>query len=397
MTSIHEVLVIGGATSGVGVAHTLLKKTLPLAKAKNTSTTYHVTMLSTTPDFFWNIASPRSLINDTLIPNNKIFASIPESFKKYGEQFTFVHGAARSIDLEGKTVSIQNYTGDNNTPTTVSSLRYDSLTIASGTRTNDPVWRPGNGSKATQLARFDLYRKTLPTAQTIILGGNGPVGVETAGEIGFEYKNRDITLISSSDRVLPGLTPAVGKFAEKILGELQVKLLHNTKVTSHEVIESSISSEGNSTRTKVTLSTGEILECDIYIDCTGNKPNSDFIPSQLLDSDGYIVADSNLRTTVKDVYAVGDIVSNTKRTAIEAGRMIPVVAGNVLFDLTAGKSGKDTKYEPMTKEMMVVPIGRKRGAGSLFGFNMFSFMVWFIKGRTYFVEMFEKQVSGAAY
>ena len=210
----HEILIIGGSVSGNGIAHTLLKKSLPNATSK-TSINYHVTILSTTTDFYWNIASPRALINTKLMPTEKIFKSTTENFKKYGNKFTFIHGAAQSVNLEEKSISVQQYQGEDNRPTTKTTLKYDSLILASGTRTNDQVWRPGPGSKADQISRLNLYRTALPSAKSIMLGGNGPVGVETSGEIGYEFKGKEITLISATDHVLPGLRSDIGKFAER--------------------------------------------------------------------------------------------------------------------------------------------------------------------------------------
>ena len=149
--------------------------------------------------------------------------------------------------------------------------------------------------------------------------------------------------------------------------------------------------------TKVFLSDGSTKEVDIYIDCTGLHPNNEFIPKTLLDDHGYVVTDDYLRTNIKGIYAVGDIVSNSKRTAIEAGNMFPILAGNILYDLTEGKAGKNAEYHASKAQLMVVPIGRKKGAGILFGWNMFSFLVYFFKGKTFLLELYEKQASGAAF
>ena len=73
--------------------------------------------------------------------------------------------------------------------------------------------------------------------------------------------------------------------------------------------------------------------------------------------------------------------------------MVPIVATNLKRDLVAsaaGKSapdtGKDRTFEPGTSVSQVVPIGRGKGVGQIFGYWTPSLFVWLLKGRDYMVS-----------
>jgi NADH dehydrogenase FAD-containing subunit len=107
---------------------------------------------------------------------------------------------------------------------------------------------------------------------------------------------------SATPTILPGPSrpPSVPKTAESQLRALNVDVRLNTKVTTETQLP-----DGT---WKITLSTGEDLIVDMYIPTFGVKPNTSFLPSEILDSNGFVRVDQYLRVTgTKDVYAIGDV------------------------------------------------------------------------------------------
>ncbi|MBE7182634.1 MAG: hypothetical protein INR71_15750 [Terriglobus roseus] len=84
---------------------------------------------------------------------------------------------------------------------------------------------------------------------------------------------------------------------------------------------------------------------------------------------------------------------------------VPILLTNVKRDLVAeatqtgdekGKPlGSDRPYQPNLKETQLVPVGRSKGVGAVFGWRLPSIMVWAIKGRDYFVSMSPPIVDGS--
>ncbi|RAL62799.1 hypothetical protein DID88_004641 [Monilinia fructigena] len=78
----HEVVILGGNFGGVNAVHHLLRQTLPQLHQLDQSKSYHVTLVTPNTSFFFKIASPRALINPSLIPQEKVFRPLSEAFSK---------------------------------------------------------------------------------------------------------------------------------------------------------------------------------------------------------------------------------------------------------------------------------------------------------------------------
>lgn len=171
------------------------------------------------------------------MPNEKIFIDIEPGFKQYGDKIKFVVGKATSWDPEKRVIFISEPSGKE-VP-----FSYHALVLATGSKSQSPVWSSyGNGHEEIETALANVSAQ-VKMAKSIVIAGGGPAGVETAGEIA-EYLNgtpgwfqsrpknpkAQITLITSSDKLLPRLRPAIAKQAEYDLNRLGVDVKYNTKV-----------------------------------------------------------------------------------------------------------------------------------------------------------------------
>lgn len=96
----------------------------------------------------------------------------------------------------------------------------------------------------------------------------------------------------------------------------KVKSLKNCELVLKEnVVEIS----GDTLVNKITLKSGKELSCDGVFVAIGTVPQSMNLSQQLkLDEDGYIITDENMQTSIKGVYAAGDIRSGSLKQIVSA-------------------------------------------------------------------------------
>lgn len=155
-------------------------------------------------------------------------------------------------------------------------------------------------------------------------------------------------------------------------------------------------------KTTVQLSDQTTQTVDVYIDATGGRPNSAWLPSSWLNERGYVETDRETMRVkaAKGVYAIGDVASYSLGGVFDVVDAVRPVASSVLVDLSeGGHSGahgpKQIPFVQKTiKETQIVPIGPKGGVGALFGWRIPSLMVWLVKARTFFIEKAPGAVEG---
>lgn len=193
---------------------------------------------------------------------------------------------------------------------------------------------------------------------------------------------------------MPRLRPAISADAQSRLASLGVKTINNVKVTS--------SSRTSTGQTTVHLSDQTTQTVDLYLDATGGRPNSGWLPSSWLNERGYVETDRETMRVkaAKGVYAIGDIASYSLGGVFDVKDAVRPLTSSVLVDLSeATHSGAHgPKQIPFVqkalKESQLVPIGPKGGVGAIFGWRVPSLMIWLAKARTYFIEMAPGTVSG---
>lgn len=214
--------------SGVPTAHYLLRHVLPhLNGANSDKPEYTVTLISPSDHTFFQIGAPHAFLSADKSLHDKPFASIPSVFKNYDSSiFSFIQGKAVMVDEATKKVSVS-LTKDTKTI----SVQYNSLVIATVTTSSTPLWTLHGDHHLSKDASAEIL-KLLPKAKTILIAGGGAVGVETAGEIAYNYGGKDMTILSGGTRLLPRLkNTGIAKSAEKHLKSLNVKIVHNIKVS----------------------------------------------------------------------------------------------------------------------------------------------------------------------
>ena len=379
MSDTHNIVILGGSYSGLGVAHGLLKA-LPRLKTQ-TGKSYKVTMISNSTHFWFSVGAPRAMfipfpkdIMDSFIP-------IEKGFKQYpSELFDFVHAEITGVETEKKTVLYKLKNEKDETAPNSNTMSYDSLVLATGFKGPSALYSY-HGSHIPTLNAYKDIQSRLPSAQSIMIVGGGTAGTETAGEIGHLHGKKssspkDITILSGHERLLKGLRPSIGQRAQEIVEGMGVKVEHNLQFKDSTDL-------GNGT-TKVMLSDGSARIVDMLIIATGRKPASSYLPSSLLDDQGRVVCDEYTRVpSLKNVWVTGDMAQNSPGGIMYINFAVPTTVGNIVAEV--GGKGKPKVYKPLTtKETQLVPVGPNHGVGALFGWWLPSAAVRMMKGKTMF-------------
>ncbi|KAL9012790.1 MAG: hypothetical protein Q9173_002465 [Seirophora scorigena] len=383
--AVHNIVVIGASYAGLGTAHYLLRHTIPALEKANTPTKYKLTLISAVTHFYHKVAAPRLLASADLIPLSKAFLPINDGFKDYDqEHFELVIGTATALDEAGKTITVEDTYGSANSRT----VTYDTVVVATGSSSESRLWSIP-GSHEITIAALKEMQSALPDAKTVLIAGGGPAGTETAGEIASLFPKIDITLLSGADRLLTRLRPALGAAAESQASALGVKVVHNLKVTS---------TTKKGSQTTVALSNGTSRTVDVYIDATGIRPNSAFLPKTWLTEKGYVITKdtTSLRGPADGVYAIGDVAGYSLGGALDIIDAVRPLCSTMFADLAGQNAGgiKPQPFKQTVTETQLVPVGPKGGVGSVFGWRVPSFVVWMLKSRNYMIGMVPGTVTG---
>ncbi|KAL4947303.1 hypothetical protein BDW69DRAFT_178674 [Aspergillus filifer] len=398
------ILILGGSYVGIQSAHYILKQIIP---SLPDSSQYQVILVSPSNEIIVRPATPRALLSDNLLDQKKLFQPLVKQFEQYpSKNFKFIQGLAKNLDHANRVVTVEQVTAESGSSAECE-IEYHALIIGTGSSTPSPLLSLNSGSSTELKNTWSSFRSALPHAQNIVIAGGGPVGIETAGELGEHLNGRagffnselsnpkvNITVVTSGSEILPVLRPGIARGAQGLLAKVGVTVVKGVKVEQVTPVDESQAGDELTGAVKVQLSNGETLEADLYIPAYGTTPNTGFVSEELKDEDGRLKTDAQT-LRVKDagegVYAAGD-ASNYARPALHIlMAAIPVLCTNLKQDLLkeAGQtvSGDDRVFKADESETHLVPIGKSKGVGAVKGWKLPSFFVWLIKGRDYWLGM----------
>lgn len=217
----------------------------------------------------------------------------PESFYTDKNVELRLETRVASFDHKTKVLSLDN--GD--------TVIYSSLVLATGARPRSlPVTgfdQPGVFVLRTMQDARGLRAAAVNASNVVIIGG-GFVGLEVASTLVAQGKK--VTVFEAADRILGrAVAPMISDYLGDKLKESGVTILPETTVTRalHE----------NGVLTGVETSSGETLKAELILIGIGVHVNSELAEEAGLDCDNGIRVDQRMRTSVQDVYAIGDCVN----------------------------------------------------------------------------------------
>jgi len=180
------------------------------------------------------------------------------------------------------------------------------------------------------------FSEAVIEAENIAIVGGGAVGVELAGEIIDVYPDKNVTIISATERLVHPLFPKVfQKDFKKLIERRNVKLRYG-KVTNLDKLE-----KNKVVKQTVAIGDDDELESDLVVACIGLPPNrdsiNDLVDSQYIDENGRIKVNGYLQVEGmknKKIFAIGDCCNTQEdKMAAYAGKQAELLVNNITMTL----------------------------------------------------------------
>jgi len=174
----------------------------------------------------------------------------------------------------------------------------------------------------------------------LIVVGAGVIGLEL-GSV-WRRLGAEVTVVEFLDRILPGMDAEIVKQFQRILEKQGFAFKLGAKVTG-------VDSSGNQLKVSVEAAAGgnpETLEADVVLVAIGRVPYTEGLGLKeagvALDERSRVVIDNHFATSVKGVYAIGDVVRGpmlahkAEDEGVAVAEIIAGKAGHVNYDVIPG-------------------------------------------------------------
>ncbi len=174
----------------------------------------------------------------------------------------------------------------------------------------------------------------------LLIVGAGVIGLEL-GSV-WHRLGAKVTVVEFLDRILPGMDGEIAKQFQRILEKQGFAFKLGAKVTG-------VDTSGKMLIAKIEPAAGgaaETLEADVVLVCIGRVPYTDGLGLKeagiALDNRGRVQIDAHFSTSVKGVYAIGDVVAGpmlahkAEDEGVACAEIIAGQAGHVNYDVIPG-------------------------------------------------------------
>ncbi|MDO5088794.1 MAG: dihydrolipoyl dehydrogenase [Leptotrichiaceae bacterium] len=215
-------------------------------------------------------------------------------------------------------------------------LRADKIILAGGSKVGT-VNIPGIESKKVLTSDDILDLKEIPKSLAVI--GGGVVGIEL-GQVYLSFGS-EVTVVEMMDRIVPGVDREASETLRKALEKKGMKILTSSKI--NEIVD-----EGDKLVIKVEGKEDIVAEKALL--SIGRVPDLEAVGEIELEMErGKIKVDKFMETSVKGIYAPGDI-NGIKMLAHAAFRMGEVAAENAMLG-----NHRETKLETTPSAIYTIP------------------------------------------
>lgn len=227
-------------------------------------------------------------------------------------------------------------------------MYFDYLVICSGSSYNIP-FKEKNIVIVTRANHLRECYYSLSNARKVIIIGGGLVGVELAAEICTHYKDKEITIIHSKDRLMERNHEKAIKYAENFLKRKNVKIIYAEKAIQKK-------------KNFFLTDKGNKFNADMAFLCTGITPNYEFMKknfSHLLNEKNQIKVNNYLLLTgEKNIFVAGDVNDRLEeKTAQNTERQAEVIVKNII----AFESNNELNQYHSKKTPLVISLGKYNG------------------------------------
>jgi dihydrolipoamide dehydrogenase len=176
--------------------------------------------------------------------------------------------------------------------------------------------------------------------EKLLIVGAGVIGLEL-GSVWHRLGSK-VTVVEFLDRILPGMDGEIARQFRRILEKQGFTFKLGAKVTA-------VDTSGKTLIAKVEPAAGgntETLEADVVLVCIGRVPYTEGLGLKeagvALDNRGRVQIDQHFSTSVKGIYAIGDVVAGpmlahkAEDEGVATAEIIAGQAGHVNYDVIPG-------------------------------------------------------------
>ncbi|MHC1749092.1 MAG: CoA-disulfide reductase [Cellulosilyticaceae bacterium] len=325
-----KVVIIGGVAAGMSTA-TKLKR--------NLGDGVEIIVFEKGKEVSYGACGIPFYVGGKIDDASDLIARTPEQFAQNGIPVRTEHEIL-SVDYNQHKVVVKNLITNE-----IFDESYDKLIIGSGAIVNrfSPFNNPyknlyeiRNVEDGTVVKEALLNEKI----KKVMIIGAGFIGLEMVEACKLHHKN--IVLVELGKRILNIMDEEITNQLTEELIKHDVEIMAGYKAETVQVSGDCISS--------VTVSNGSDcseISVDMVINCAGIKPNTEFIQDIEKASNGAIIVDDNMETSVEDIYAAGDC-SIMKSVITGALQYAPLGTnankqGRIIADVISGREKKPFK------------------------------------------------------
>ena len=206
------------------------------------------------------------------------------------------------------------------------------------------------GSKPTSLPNIKIDEKNIVSStgalsfskvpkELVIIGG-GSIGLEM-GSV-WKRLGSNVTVIEFLDHIVPGMDQDISNEFLKILKKQGINFKLNSKVTDVKAIEEQVIVNYINNKT----STKEKIQADKVLVAVGRKANTEDLNLSKIsirtDKQSRIQVDKKFQTSIKNIYAIGDVIKGpmlahkAEDEGIAVAEIIAGRSGHVNYDTIPG-------------------------------------------------------------
>jgi dihydrolipoamide dehydrogenase len=254
-----------------------------------------------------------------------------------GLEYNFKKNGIEIVRGEGKLIS-QNIVSVKGNDGSDVEINAKNIILATGSRASSvPPFILDNEGILDNIGILSL--KELPKSMLVV--GGGVVGCEFSSI--FASLGTKVTIVEVMPRILLNEDEEVGDLIKKVFSKKGINVF--TDITVKEVKKSG-------SQYSCSLSNGEILVVDKILVSVGRKPNTEgfgFKETGIdIDAKGFIKVDSFLRTSIKNIYAIGDAIGGYQLAHVASNE------GLVAIDNILGKN-KEINYNVVPWAIFTLP------------------------------------------
>lgn len=276
-------------------------------------------------------------LGGTILERERLFVLSPEEFRQRMAIDVRTGTEAIAIDPVNKTLKLKNLVSGTETVE-----HYDALVMSPGAEPIRPKL-PGIDLDGIFTLRsvpdVDAIKKHVDEKRperAVVIGG-GFIGLEVAENL--HERGVFVTIVEALDQVMNVLDPEMAAIVHAQLKAKNVELYLADAVKGFE---------RKGSRIAVSLTSGTELQCDLVIMSIGVRPDTKLAAEAgiALTPNGAILVDRELKTNVKDIYALGDAAAFMNPVlgkamsvplAGPANKQARIIAANIVADFNNTK------------------------------------------------------------